>query len=144
MVLQSTVWLDLVNVTCWCGLPLAVPSTLYKQATEQGVTLYCPVGHKFHYGDTLLDKTRREAERLKQQTARLESELIEAKNEAAAEARKAANAQKQAKTAKTQFKNLRKRSVAGVCPCCHRTFSNVQRHMQTKHADVIGSSQATK
>ena len=29
----------------------------------------------------------------------------------------------------------RKRVANGVCPCCNRTFGNLQRHMATKHPD---------
>lgn len=32
---------------------------------------------------------------------------------------------------------LRKRASAGVCPCCNRTFSQLARHMQTKHPTFI-------
>ena len=31
---------------------------------------------------------------------------------------------------------LKKRVGRGVCPCCNRHFSNLQRHMESKHPDV--------
>jgi hypothetical protein len=36
------------------------------------------------------------------------------------------------KAAKTRIKN---RISKGVCPCCNRTFQDLQRHMTTKHPD---------
>lgn len=36
------------------------------------------------------------------------------------------------KAAHTRTKN---RIAKGVCPCCSRTFLDLQRHMQTKHPD---------
>jgi len=31
---------------------------------------------------------------------------------------------------------IKKRVGRGVCPCCNRHFTNLQRHMETKHPDV--------
>lgn len=31
---------------------------------------------------------------------------------------------------------IKKRIGRGVCPCCNRTFADLQRHMQTKHPEV--------
>lgn len=36
------------------------------------------------------------------------------------------------KAAKTK---LKKRIQGGACPCCNRTFTNLERHMATKHPD---------
>lgn len=30
-----------------------------------------------------------------------------------------------------------KRIHNGVCPCCNRSFVNLQRHMKTKHPEVV-------
>jgi hypothetical protein len=30
-----------------------------------------------------------------------------------------------------------KRVHRGVCPCCKRTFQNIQRHMETKHPETL-------
>lgn len=32
-----------------------------------------------------------------------------------------------------QYRRIRERVQAGVCPCCNRTFQNLARHMATKH-----------
>ncbi len=36
---------------------------------------------------------------------------------------------------KGQLVKVQKRVAHGVCPCCDRTFINLQRHMATKHPD---------
>lgn len=33
---------------------------------------------------------------------------------------------------------LETRAANGVCPCCHRTFKQLARHMKTKHPDFPG------
>ena len=32
-------------------------------------------------------------------------------------------------------RRIEKRIHAGVCPCCNRSFPNLQRHMAAKHPD---------
>lgn len=43
------------------------------------------------------------------------------------------------KAAKTRLKN---RVGKGVCPCCNRTFLDLQRHMQLKHPSFAGCPDA--
>ena len=31
-----------------------------------------------------------------------------------------------------------KRVHNGVCPCCNRSFQNLQKHMKTKHPEIAG------
>lgn len=31
---------------------------------------------------------------------------------------------------------LKKRASAGLCPCCNRHFTNLQRHIASKHPDI--------
>jgi hypothetical protein len=32
---------------------------------------------------------------------------------------------------------LQKRALLGICPCCHRHFGNVKRHMRSKHLEAV-------
>ena len=40
----------LTATSCWCGIGLAIPSDLYKEANRTKTTvIYCPLGHQFEY-----------------------------------------------------------------------------------------------
>lgn len=113
--------IQLEQTTCWCGTPFALPAEMLNAARKSGHTIYCPHGHSVVWKETEADRLRRERDRLKQDTARLDDE-IRAQRERADKA-EAAN------------KRLKKRAAAGTCPCCQRTFSNMTRHIQAKHPE---------
>lgn len=118
-----TVTMELEHETCWCGIPFMLPKDLRYQARNRNHTIYCPLGHTITWKENEEVRLRRERDNLKQQQARLEDE----KRDAIARAEKAEAA----------TKRLQKRTAAGVCPCCNRTFLNMQRHMKSKHPNVV-------
>lgn len=115
--------MELKRTTCWCGTPFMLPVRLLEAAQNAGHTIYCPHGHTVVWKETEADKLRRERDRLKQDGARLEEE------------RSLATAR--AEKAEAATRKLQKRAAAGVCPCCNRTFLNMQRHMKSKHPNVV-------
>ncbi len=116
-----------------CAVWHTVPEIVWSSAYNEGGFWSCPNGHQRGYqtGDEKRkqEEIRRERDRLKQETARLQDEV-------AAETRRALEAEK-------KYLQARKRAAAGVCPCCNRTFTNVQRHMKTKHPNVVPLEQKT-
>jgi hypothetical protein len=103
-------------VHCWCGITLAVPETLYDHAKQDDKNqIYCPLGHTFVFRDNY--RTKLEAERRRHLATR---ELLEAEERSHVATR-------------GHLTRARKRAAAGVCPCCHRTFQNVARHVASKH-----------
>ena len=121
-------------LTCGeCGIVFYVPRdwvTRRRDHGEHGGEFCCPNGHCRVWKESALDKMRRERDRLKQDQARLEQE----KQEAWA----TANAQlERAQKAEAEVKRVRKRAAAALCPCCNRHFANVERHIKTKHPDVV-------
>lgn len=127
---MATVSIDLAQTTCWCGTPFALPAELLSAAHKAGHTIYCPHGHSVCWKDTETDKLRRERDRLKQDQARLEDESKQAWTTAAALRERAEKAEKAAK-------RLKKRTSAGTCPCCSRTFSNMAEHMKHQHPEFV-------
>jgi ssDNA-binding Zn-finger/Zn-ribbon topoisomerase 1 len=117
----------LVAVTCpQCGCLFAFPEHMQEELRKTHADFYCPSGHKQGwYGPNAIererDKAQKEAERLRRWLADEEQRL--------ASERKAHSATK-GKLTKT-----RKRIAGGVCPCCHRSFTNLGRHMTSKHPD---------
>jgi hypothetical protein len=91
--------------------------------SKHGGYHHCPNGHLQGWSKDVCEdeKMRRERDLLKQETARLE-ESITAERRLREEAEMA-------------LRKHKKRAAAGVCPCCTRTFSNMARHMKTKHPD---------
>jgi hypothetical protein len=117
---------ELVVTHCWCGIALAIPDNLHRYAHRRKHDVYCPLGHVFIYNDTI-EETLKEERRRHQATR----ELLEAE-EAARRAEERSHAQ-----TRGQLRKTRERVAAGVCPFCHRSFSQLARHMKSKHPDEV-------
>lgn len=116
-----------VNQCGTCAVWHTVPEIVYDCFKREGGYWHCPNGHQrgWDKGTDAIEREniRRERDRLKQDAARLQDEI-------AAE-------RKRADEAEHKIVQVRRRAVAGVCPCCNRTFLNVQKHMQSKHPNVV-------
>lgn len=99
-----------------CGVKYTVPLDKWQREVSHGGFHTCPNGHSQGWGkdDCTVAKLTRERDGLKQQMAAKDDEI-------AAQAR--------------EMTRLQKRAKAGTCPCCKRTFSNMSRHMKTKHPE---------
>ena len=102
-----------------CGAYVAFTPYQYRKAQEEGETFYCSRGHARVYCETevgrlqkALDQAQVQVSTLETQKKNLEGELL-----TATKARVA----------------LKKRIGNGVCIECHRHFTNLERHMKTKH-----------
>jgi uncharacterized protein with PIN domain len=108
----------LVPHTCGtCGVIYGFPNDLYEQRKRDGLGFFCPNGHERYFTET-------DRDRLKAAQARnrhLEDQLSASKQEAEEHRR--------------TILRERSRFARGVCPCCNRSFTNVRRHMETKHPD---------
>lgn len=124
-----------------CGVTFAVPDSWLVSLRKSGATFYCPAGHSLSYGDgevgrlrKMLDEANRKATRLAGQVHTAWSEVDEAKRQGAHEAARANGY-------KGVLAKTKKRIAAGCCPCCNRTFTNLQRHMATKHPAFVARDQ---
>ena len=99
---------ELTIVKCWCGICHAIPEALDRTATNNGETVYCPLGHKWVRGNT----KQMEIDALKLE--------IQTKDNLLAEERARVN-------------RLEKRARHGVCAFCKRSFPNMRAHMNSKH-----------
>lgn len=116
---------DLTTIQCSvCGIDFGLPRPYYLECGRWGdkKPFYCPNNHRLTYGDSEIEIAQREAARLKQQLAERD-DTIHAERERAARAER-------------ETLRVKKRINAGVCTCCNRTFTNLARHMKTKHSDV--------
>ena len=112
-----------------CGVVYFFPDKWSETASREGKSWQCPNGHGQCYRESGYDKLRRERDRLKQEVARAEDDAHQNLELALHHERSAA-------AYKGQVTKIKKRTKAGVCACCNRTFQNLARHMQSKHPDM--------
>lgn len=126
---------DLTETDCiTCGVRYALPTAMYRHQQEKGGFHHCPNGHSQGWSkeESEIARLRRERDLAKQQIARAEDEAREAREQAARDVAKA----------KAETKRLKKRTAAGTCPCCQRTFSNMAEHMKHQHPEFVGEAGA--
>lgn len=116
--IQTSLELETINC-CNCGVVFAVPQFLKRKLLDHGGEFFCPNGHSLHFKKPTCVRLREELEQK-------QKELTAARCETLAEKQR---------REKSEAKLLRhqKRTKNGVCPCCQRSFLNLQRHLATKH-----------
>lgn len=112
-------------LTCGgCGIAYGVPDTWLAERRTDHKTFNCPNGcSRAFQGKT-------EVEKLREQLQRTESRVTHWQDQAEA-AERSARAQRGINT------KLRQRIANGICPCCHRSFVNLAKHMSGQHPDYI-------
>jgi hypothetical protein len=119
---------ELTTCECWCGIHLAIPSNLYRNAHETSQEVYCPVGHKFHWSESESDRLRKKLEQVEARASRAEQRR-QAERDLREHTERQLRAQKGATT------RAKRRHAAALCPCCNRSFVQLRRHLETKHPD---------
>jgi hypothetical protein len=115
-------------VECYsCKMLYAIPASLnasaikYPGQQQNGWTLFCPLGHQWYYLGRNIEQQLADERKAKQATR----ELLEHEQRSHAATRGHV----------TRKKKQLARVAHGVCPCCNRHFTNLERHMTTKHPD---------
>jgi hypothetical protein len=122
-----SVEVTLVTHTCAeCGIVYAIAKNRDRILRENGETFFCPNGHAQVVCETIVQKLERDLARERaahdQSKARIRQERERAEQ--------IQRSERAIRGAKTRQEN---RISKGVCPCCRRHFTNIQRHMATKH-----------
>jgi hypothetical protein len=111
-----------------CGIPFALPRDFHARVKRTGEMFSCPNGHRISYAET--------------ENARLKAQLADQKRwreNAETRARAAGDQLKASENRVRAYKGVvtrtKKRAAAGVCPVpgCKRHFTDLQRHMESKH-----------
>lgn len=103
-----------------CGIIFGLGAVFMQKRRNDHKGFYCPNGHSLSYSQ------ESEAERLRRQLKSAEGRATSWRDQAeTAEARRRGE-----KAAKTRLKN---RIANGVCPCCHRSFTELAQHMAGQH-----------
>ncbi len=119
-----------IRIACYrCKEEFGLGPETYQTLKRSSAGFHCPFGHEQHFtaGPTEVDKLRRERDRLQQDAARLHDTIRRREDERDSAIRRAS-------AARGQVTRLKNRAAAGLCPCCNRSFVNLQRHMASKHA----------
>jgi hypothetical protein len=120
------------HMQCWCGVSFAIPTTLYnhylrENEAKRTYSLYCPLGHSMiPAGQSEADRLR---DRLSTEKYLREMAEIRAKDARLDLERKT----RQVNGYKGVVTRMKRRAVAGRCPCCSHAFKDLERHMKAKH-----------
>lgn len=128
---------ELTVTQCWCGLGHAVPVTLLAEKKRTGGQIFCPLGHSGVFKGS-------ENDRLKQQLRDAEARLTHARDERDWERERRHSTERSLAATKGVLTRTKKRIAAGVCPCCHRTFQQLGRHMAGQHPDYVADEEAAR
>lgn len=123
-------------ITCYkagCHIAFGVDATVRQRWIDSGQQFYCPNGHDQHYTESTVARLTKQLELEKKTAQRLLQEKEFAQKNATAERLAREHTERQLRTRKGINTRLRNRIKHGVCPCCHRTVSQLARHMKTKH-----------
>ncbi len=115
-----------------CGLLFAITVDLKNQLLNSHDAFYCPAGHGQHYSGKSVEEKLRDQLAVRQRQL---EDMDTRRRAAVADGQMAKHRERAQKAAKTRLKN---RIAAGVCPCCTRSFENLQRHIKTKHPEFTG------
>ena len=119
----------LVVETCYrCSVPFAMPAELKERLlANRGESFWCPNGHQQHYlGTSETDRLKQELESEKRRHAFTRNEVEVQRHQAQLNNRRRLS-EKGAKT------RLKKRVLAGICPCCSERFPDLAAHAAEKH-----------
>ena len=123
--MSVTVTIELEALECHsCGAVYGLVSNFVRVARERGQ------GHGWH-----CPHCQASSAFVKGEAERLRGQLAAARDREASLRADLKRKEAQRRAQKAAATKLRKRAAAGVCPCCNRTFANLQRHMSTKHPD---------
>lgn len=114
-----------------CGVQFGMTSQMHDHFRQNRKSFHCPNGHSMYYPeDTEKLRMQRKIDKL----ANCNNHLIE---QSEASDREIRTLVKKVSAHKGQVTKIKNRIKAGVCPCCNRTFQNLQKHMETQHKDFV-------
>jgi len=124
---MTLITISLVAETCFrCGCVFGLSADMQSHLQRSGDSFHCPNGHSQVYRET-------EEQKLTKQLAAERARLDQAKCEIARQIERVAQRDRSLSAARGQVTRIKNRVGNGVCPCCTRSFQNLQRHMATKH-----------
>lgn len=118
-----------------CNTTFAMTQRQYDEVWKEGRHFHCP-----RCGQRRIPKDV-ENLKLKREIEWLQNQRQSAEDDAAFERRERQHVQHQLAATKGHQTRLKKRIAAGVCPCCHRTFQDLARHMHGQHPEFVATEE---
>jgi NMD protein affecting ribosome stability and mRNA decay len=117
-----------IEVCQTCGIMYALPEEMLDRARKNPkIWWYCPNGHHWHF------PVKSDEQKLRDAQDALARERADHDQTVAS--------LRATRGVVTKQKNKLQRVAKGVCPCCSRSFSDLKRHMASKHPDYDGQPQ---
>lgn len=136
---------QMITENCYlCGVLFALPAAFERDRRSDQKAFYCPNGH----GQSYVGET--EAQRLAKQLAAKEREVQAAKSREQHALSEASYFRKERDTKERQLRGtkgvvtrLKRKLVAGRCPCCSRKFKDLETHIAERHPKWDPEKEAT-
>lgn len=113
-----TIEVNLRAVECAnCGVVFGITHRFMENRKIDHQGFMCPIGHSNVYNDK--NPTEKALEDLARERAAHDQTKAELND-----------------TSKN-LKKINRRISNGICPCCNRTFKNLQSHMKSKHREFV-------
>ena len=119
-----------------CSIYFAMPPRFVELRREDGKWFFCPSGHRMRYCETELDKARKQLARAQQDIAWYKASVKSKESQLKGAAIQIGKVKAKLHRTETHVAN-------GVCPCCHRSFVQLSRHMKTKHPEYVEAHHPT-
>lgn len=131
---------NFVHIRCYaCKVDFGMDQPTYDTLQKSGARFNCPFGHPQHFtaGPTEADQLRAKLQAQEQATLKAQEQALRERRwrEEASEATRHAERRLAAQRGVTT--RMKNRVANGVCPCCNRSFSDLRRHMASKHAGFV-------
>ena len=117
----------MVEYCCKCGIAFGLDKQYRAERLNDQGDFYCPNGHNQH---VVRESDAAKAKRLADQLTRERA----AHDQAVARWRERTDAaERRLSATRGVVTRIKNRVGKGVCPCCNRTFADLQRHMAGQH-----------
>lgn len=114
-----------------CGIPFFVPTKWLNTRINNHGEFHCPNGcNRVFTGKSEAEKLKEKLEQVEREKAQREEELQNKWLDTLHE--------------KQKVEKKLKRIENGVCPCCNRSFHNLQQHIQNEHPEILGTHAKAK
>jgi hypothetical protein len=105
-----------------CGTLFAMTVAFKDDRLESGKSFSCPNGHSMHYANSVQRQLKEARDALTRERAQHDQTRADRDH-----------TEHRLRSTKGVVTRIKNRVGKGVCPCCHRSFHNLARHMTNKH-----------
>lgn len=129
----------LTTVTCCnCGMTFAMPSEVEQKRRSDHDWFYCPAGHRQYFpqkseAEKLRDDLARTRAEFDQEQAKRKTAEAERWRERERRIEETTHLSRRINGYKGVTTRMKRRAMAGRCPCCTRQFKDLERHMKNQH-----------